>query len=187
MAVQMYQGNMPHIFWIDLANDGMFTECAVMKRDGLGNVFFFPLTQLDRIDRGRLAKILTNRNAQAFELWDLMSQITLNNGINALEYFHQMVEMISPAGKRTKPREGVVGTGIVDTRSAEQRAVHERDVAAAAQAAATAAANAAAQAVRGADQPQQAAPATATQPEEEIPPAPKKRGRQTKAAQPAAE
>jgi len=143
MSLQMYEGSLPHVHWIDLNGDGMFTECAVMKRDGFGNIYFFPINALDDVDKGRLAKIVNNRNATAFELWDLMSQITLNNGVNALTYFHQLVEMISTNGKRQKPREGVIGmAGVVDTRPTVDRQAQERDISMAAKAAADAAASA---------------------------------------------
>lgn len=109
-----------------------------------------------------MAKIVSNRNSTAFELWDLMSQVTLNNGVNALEYFHQLVEMITPTGKRMTPREGVIGTdmtGIVDLRGADARAAAQAQADIAAQAAANAAAQAAAAAVRGdSAQAAQAAP-----------------------------
>lgn len=186
MAVTMHQGNMPHIFWIDIANDGMFTECAVMKKDGLGNVFFFPLSALDKIDKGRLAKIVSNRNAEAFELWDLMSQITLNNGVNALEYFHQLVEVLSPTGKRTKPREGVIGTaytGVVDMRGSDERARMQEQANMAATAAASAAAAAATAAVTQGATPAPAAAPAAMVAEAEEPAAPR-RTRKKKAATP---
>jgi hypothetical protein len=162
MAVSMHQGNMPHLYWIDLSGDGVYTECAVMRKDGLGNVYFFPLNALDKIDKGRLARILSNRNATAFELWDLMSQITLNNGVNALTYFHQLVEVITPNGRRMKPREGVVGTnsGVVDMRGKEARAAMQAQADMAASAAAKAAAEAAVAAVRrGPDAPEEDEPA----------------------------
>lgn len=142
MAVGIYEGNMPHIYWIDLKGDGMFTECAVMKRDKLGNIYFFPVKNLDSIDKDRLSNIVQNRNAKTFELWDLMSTVTLNNGVNALEYFHQLVELITPTGKRIRPQEGVIGTGIVDTKTGFDRQAAERNLALAAKAAADAAAEA---------------------------------------------
>lgn len=140
----MYAGNLPHIFWIDLDGNGMFTECAVMKQDRLGNVYFFPLTSLDTVDKGRMARIVQNRNAQNFELWELMEQITLNNGVNALTYFHQLVEMITANGKRVRPQEGLIGTGMgqIDTRSEADRQAADANIAAAARAAADAAAGA---------------------------------------------
>jgi len=142
MAVQKYQGSLPHVYWIDLNGDGMFVECAMMREDNLGNIYFFPIGSLDNVDKGRLSRIVSNRNANSFPLWDLMSQITLNNGVNALDYFHQLVEIITPTGKRSKPREGVVGTGMVDTRSEGQRQNAEANISLAAKAAADAAASA---------------------------------------------
>lgn len=174
MAVNMQEGNMPHIYWIDLKSDGVFTECAVMKKDGFGNVYFFPLKSLDSIDKKRLARILTNRNANNFELWDLMGNITLNNGVNALEYFHQLVEMVTPGGRVMKPQEGVIGVegtgGVIDTRSADSRAHLEAAAKAAADAAASAAGTAAAAAYTAAQQAT-SRPATETAP----PPAAKKK------------
>lgn len=145
MAVRMYAGSLPHIFWIDLEGNGMFSECAVLKKDTLGNVYFFPLGSLDNVDKGRMARVVQNRNAKNFELWELMEQITLNNGVNALEYFHQLVEMVSANGKRIRPREGLIGTGMggqIDTRSEEDRQAADANIAAAARAAADAAASA---------------------------------------------
>lgn len=113
MAIQQHAGNLPHIKWLELKGDGVLTECAVLKTDGFGNIHYIEVPILDSIDKQRLARILTNRNAPTFELWDLMSQITLNNGVNALEYFHQLVKVISPDGVVMNPRQGVVGTGRV--------------------------------------------------------------------------
>lgn len=158
MAVTMQPGNLPHIYWIDLNNDGVYTECAVMKKDGLGNVYYFPLNALDEIDKRRLARIVTNRNAKHFELWDLMSNITLNNGVNALTYFHQLVQVMTPSGRKMRPREGTVGVGdggTIDTRGVDARKQMEDAASYAAKAAATAAAEAAANAVRSTNQPQQ--------------------------------
>lgn len=115
MAIIARPGNLPHIKWIDLKNDGVLIECAVMKEDDFGNIYFIQVNQLDAIDRRRLARVLQNRNAQNFELWDLMSNITLNNGINALTYFHQLVKVITPTGVVASPKQGEVGTGFVRT------------------------------------------------------------------------
>ena len=122
MTVRKTPGKYPHIFWIDLKGDGVMVECAVLKVDGFGNVYYVEIPNLDDIDRNRLVRIVSGRNAANFELWDLMSQITLNNGINALDYFHQLVKVITPEGVIMNPRAGTVGTGSVDTTSAEQMA-----------------------------------------------------------------
>jgi hypothetical protein len=83
-------------------------------------VFFFKTNNLDSIDRQRLAGILADRNARSFELWDLMSQRTLGNGMNALAYFHQLVKVLSPQGKIIDPRQGQIGVaaGTVNTNAA---------------------------------------------------------------------
>lgn len=107
--VKTQKGKFPHVEWIDLYNEGVAYECAVMKRDGNGNISFIRIDQLDSIDRNRLARILRNRNATNYELWDLMSNVTLGNGVNALEYFHQMVRVITPSGKIIDPRSGKMG------------------------------------------------------------------------------
>ena len=112
----------PHVEWLELKADGMLHECAIMKRDNLGNVFFFQINNLDSVDRQRLAQLLADRNAAQFELWDLMAQKTLGNGMNALAYFHQLVKVLAPNGKVLDPRSGVMGaplTGVVDTNPVE--------------------------------------------------------------------
>lgn len=137
----------PHIEWLDFKGDGMFTECAIMKRDRLDNTFFIRLDSMDKIDKDRLIKILRNRNAVNMELWDLMSGLTLNNGVNALTYFHQLVKVISAEGMIYSPHAGRIGGGRVDTKTADERNSHEANVQMAVKAASEAAAKAAAQAV----------------------------------------
>lgn len=107
----------PHIAWIDLHQDGTLHECAILKQQQDGNILYFTVNSLDEIDRRRLAGILMDRNSTNFELWDLMAQKTLGNGVNALAYFHQLVKVLTPAGKTMDPRSGQVG-GVVQTRPA---------------------------------------------------------------------
>lgn len=92
------QGKYPHIEWLDLYNNGVVTECAILKKDPEGNVYFFPVNTLDMIDKKRLLDIVTNRNAHLYELWDLMHQITMRNGVNALVYFNQLAKVLTPSG-----------------------------------------------------------------------------------------
>lgn len=99
----------PHVEWLELYGDGILHECAVMKRDALGNVLFFRINDLDNTDRNRLALILADRNARSMELWDLMSTRSLQNGVNSLEYFSQLVKQLTPNGKILDPRSGQVG------------------------------------------------------------------------------
>lgn len=104
----------PHIEWIDLHDNGLMVECAIIKRDRRGNIYYVRLDRLDNIDLQRMLDIISNRNAKNYEMWDLMAQVTLGNGINALIYFHQLVEVITPSGQIIKPRLGVVGSQVVE-------------------------------------------------------------------------
>lgn len=111
----------PHIEWLELNGDGIMHECAVMKRDGAGNVLFIRTNDLDEIDKRRLAGILMDRNAPNFELWDLMANKTLGNGMNALAYFNQLVKLITANGKVLDPKSGQIGvapSGTVNTNAA---------------------------------------------------------------------
>lgn len=93
------QGKYPHIEWLDLQSNGVASECAILKKDPSGNIYFFALNALDLIDKKRLLDIVTNRNAHLYELWDLMSQITMRNGVNALVYFNQLAKVLTPSGQ----------------------------------------------------------------------------------------
>lgn len=108
----MPKSKYPHIEWVDLQGDGTLVEVAVIKRDQLDNLYFIKVNSLDDIDKRRLFKIITNRNANLYELWDLMSNVTLGNGVNALEYFHQLVKMRTPAGKIMTPTSGAIGAAL---------------------------------------------------------------------------
>jgi hypothetical protein len=105
------QGKYRNIEWLELEG-GILTECAIMKRSSDGHVWFFPIKPLDMVDKQRLLKILRNRNAELYELWDLMSQITLGNGVNALTYFNQLVKVRTPSGQVLPFGSGQYGTPV---------------------------------------------------------------------------
>ena len=107
--LQSQPGQFPHVSWLDLSNNGTLTEAAVVREDQNGNVYFFELNKLDGIDRQRFFNIITKRHAGQFPLWDLLSQHTLGNGMNALDYFHQMVKIQTSSGSIIDPKSGVVG------------------------------------------------------------------------------
>ncbi len=102
-------GTYPHVRWVDLTDNGTLTEVAVVKTDAENNTYFFELNKLDSIDRQRLFNIITKRHAVNFQLWDLLNQHTLGNGINALDYFHQLVKVLTPSGTIIDPKQGVAG------------------------------------------------------------------------------
>lgn len=109
-----------HVEWIDLKGNGVVVECAIMKRDDFGNIYYIDVSALDKVDKTRIAKMLASRHAKTFPLWDLMNSTTLNNGMNALTYFHQLVKIITPDGVIMNPRQGHVGVGRVDMRNAQE-------------------------------------------------------------------
>ena len=102
-------GSYPHVKWVDLQDNGTLTEVAVVKQDAENNTYFFELNKLDSIDRQRFFNIITKRHAGNFQLWDLLNQHTLGNGINALDYFHQLVKILTPSGTVIDPKAGVAG------------------------------------------------------------------------------
>lgn len=120
----------PHVEWLDLGDNGINVECAIMKRDSNGNIYHFQLASLDHVDKQRLRNILTSRNAKNFPLWDLMQQVTLGNGINALEYFHQLVKVKTPGGQIIDPVQGRMGAKRPQGLTREQQAAATAPVAA---------------------------------------------------------
>lgn len=101
-----------HVDMLDLYNNGIGYEVIVIKRNKAnGDVFYIRTDQLDEIDYNRMAGILRRRDAQNYEMWDLLSQITLGNGMNALEYFHQLVMIRTRSGELMRPNPRRAGMG----------------------------------------------------------------------------
>lgn len=109
---------MNHIFNFDVADDGRYREVAVLKLakgiDGsVASVHYIDIMLMDPVDKGRLKAIVTNVHADKYELWDLMSQNTLNNGKNALDYFHQLVKVVyGPGAVNTSMGGGLAGVQL---------------------------------------------------------------------------
>lgn len=112
MSLVKIETKIPHVFRIDLDNDGLAHECAVISTDQYGNTYYLKIADLDNIDRVRIGKILQHRYINQLPLWDVMSQTTLKNGMNALEYFQQLVKAITPAGKMFVPKAGAAGYSV---------------------------------------------------------------------------
>jgi hypothetical protein len=111
MAIDVIKGKYPHIGWVDLEGDGVLTEIAIMSNTAQG-LSYIVLNHLDAIDKTRLIRIISNRNSHMYELWDLMSNLTLGNGANALEFFHQYVKTLTPSGQIIKPQIGRVAAPV---------------------------------------------------------------------------
>ncbi len=91
--------DLPHIFRMDVDDSGLLQEVAVVKEDGDGTIYYIPIAPLHQIDKQRLKKIVTNIHADKYSLWELLSQATLSNGMNALDFFHyNCVKVKRPKG-----------------------------------------------------------------------------------------
>lgn len=102
--------NLPHVEWVDLDDNGVAVEVIVVKRDrASGDLYFIRTDHLDEIDRKRIVQVLRKRDAAKYELWDLLSNTTLANGVNALEFFHQLVRVKTQSGQTLVPSSGRVG------------------------------------------------------------------------------
>jgi hypothetical protein len=102
--IEKRQTNLRHVFLIDWDDAGIFKEVAVVKEDeGDGTIYGILVDTLHPIDQSRLKKIVTSQHADKYPLWELMSQMTLKNGYNALDFFHANYVKVK------RPRGAVVG------------------------------------------------------------------------------
>lgn len=95
-----------HIFVVDWNDDGILKEIAVVMETEDGTLFGIEVDKLHPIDRSRLKKVVTSVHADKYPLWELLSQGTLNNGMNALDFFHANYVRIK------RPRGAVIGGGL---------------------------------------------------------------------------
>lgn len=103
----------PHVAAADLYGKNIANEIVVLTIDNRnGDLYFIRLDQLDTIDIKRLRQIVLSRDSARYALWDLMSQKTLANGMNALEYFHQLVLVRTVGGEIIKPGQGSRGLPV---------------------------------------------------------------------------
>ena len=108
----------PHIELIDIDDTGLLKEVAVVKREEDGALHYINVTELAPIDKQRLKKIISSPHADKYELWELLSQATLSNGLNALDFFHyNFVKVKRPLGARAG------GLSIADVAEASTKIV----------------------------------------------------------------
>lgn len=103
LETRLRKTNLNHIYLLDINDDGRFREVAVskMERDATGSIqsiLYIDIALLDNVDKGRLKGIVMGQHADKYELWDLMSQQSLSNGKNALDYFHQVTRSVQGIG-----------------------------------------------------------------------------------------
>lgn len=91
--------DLPHIYRVDVDDSGLLMEVAVVKEESDGTIYYIPISPLHQIDKQRLKKIVTSVHADKYPLWELLSQATLSNGMNALDFFHfNCVKVKRPKG-----------------------------------------------------------------------------------------
>jgi len=93
-----------HYVSADIYGDSIARNILIVKEDEVtGDLYFIKEEDLDIVDQRRIAQILRKRNANQYPLWELLAETTLKNGMNALEYFHQLVQVRTATGKIVKP------------------------------------------------------------------------------------
>jgi len=99
----MEQQTYKHYRSMDIYGNGVGYNVVIVKEEDNGDVYFIKEEDLDGIDVRRMQSILQRRDADRNPLWDVLSQVTLKNGMNALEYFHQLVQVRTSSGQIISP------------------------------------------------------------------------------------
>lgn len=107
-----------HVRHITLKDPTILIECAILKELPNGDLFYFTIESLDLVDRKRLVNILSRPDSHTRDLCDVLQQVTLNNGANALEYFHQLAYVKTKGGGIMKPAVGRSGASMVQVSEA---------------------------------------------------------------------
>lgn len=106
-SIEMRPTNMNHIFLIDWNDDGILREIAVVMVDPRdGSVYGIEIDAMHQIDKSRLKKFLVSVHSDKYPLWQLLAEGKLNNGANALDFFH------SNYVKVKRPLGAVLGGGL---------------------------------------------------------------------------
>lgn len=94
-----WSDRVPHVAEADIEGNGIGVAIAVVALNQQNkDLYYIRLDHLDDIDLRRLTQILHSRDSGRWALWDLLSQRTLLNGVNALKFFHQFVRVRTVSG-----------------------------------------------------------------------------------------
>jgi hypothetical protein len=102
---------------LDLKRNGVTTEVTIINLIEVGDdedgnaaheIWFIKNDELDNIDRQRLLEVLQkSARVNDFQpLYETLADVTLGNGENALDYFHQYVKVLYPSGVIQRPKLG---------------------------------------------------------------------------------
>lgn len=86
--------------WLSVSGNPQYVEeCIVLKTFPNNEKAFINIKQLDKIDLSRMKTFITSRAATLHnDLATLLAEQVLDNGVNALTYFHQLTKILSPNG-----------------------------------------------------------------------------------------
>lgn len=104
--IEKRETNLKHVYLIDWHDDGLMKEIAVVMEAGDGTLYGIEIDHLHQIDKARLKKFLVSVHADKYPLWELLSQGKLNNGMNALDFFHMNYVKVK------RPRGAILGGGL---------------------------------------------------------------------------
>lgn len=103
-----------HVKFMDVNNDGLLEEIAVVKQWDDGSFSYVLVTALSNLNKGRLKALVTSQHADKYQLWEIMSQSKLSNGLNALDFFHNnFVKIFRPQGSLATSMGGGLATASI--------------------------------------------------------------------------
>ena len=104
--IEKTKTDLNHVFLIEWNDDGILKEIAVVAEKPDGTIYGIEIDKLHTIDKARLKRFLVSVHADKYPLWELLSQGKLNNGTNALDFFHMNYVKVK------RPRGAVLGGGL---------------------------------------------------------------------------
>lgn len=104
--IEKRKTDLMHVYLIDWNDDGILKEIAVVSETPDGTIYGIEVDKLHTIDKQRLKRFLVSVHADKYPLWELLSQGKLNNGTNALDFFHMNYVKVK------RPRGAILGGGL---------------------------------------------------------------------------
>lgn len=86
-------------YYNNILLDGKLQDVLIMHKISNTEMIILKICYLDNIDRNRLIAIFNKCEHTNIELWKILQYNTLSNGMNALEYFHQLITVIKTTKK----------------------------------------------------------------------------------------
>jgi hypothetical protein len=110
--IEKKETSLPHIFLIDVEDNGLLKECAVVNEFDDGSLAYVDLGALHQIDKARIKRVVTSIHANKYPLYELLSQVKFSNGLNGLDYIHSnFVKIKRPKGARAS-QDSIMNTAL---------------------------------------------------------------------------